>query len=595
MNLNLQINNLLKEFETGNKLNSYKALQKIFRKNKNNNLLRYNLAVLQQQLNLNEEAKINYNYLINTENNLKAMINLYNINIIEAEYNNALKIIDKILNIEHIESVDKDKAFVFYKLNRIEESKKICIFYLKKNNKDLVALNIIGQCLFNQENYSEAIKIFKNILEIDTKNLSALNSLGRIYHEKREATKAEEYYLRALKINDLSFYVLNNIANFYREELNYQKAINYYNRALSINPNNAYIYNNLAKIHFDLNNHQEAKKNSLKALEMRKKDGDIQKTLSFIYLKDHDFEKGWGYFEGRLDLDNFIKKSEYVIKLNKKLYRSNTIINKKNKFLIVREQGVGDEILYSSMYGEVLKDLENVIIECDPRLLKLFKRSFPKYHNNFVELGNITNNDKKFEEVEYVLYAGSLGKYYRKNINNFHKKSFIEIDQNNLKDVSNKLSIYKKKFKIGLSWKSFNNRYAVDKSLNLKDFKFLFDTSDCDFFNLQYGDVNNEINSFNKNSKNKLLTIKDIDLYNDFESIASLLKSLDIFITISNSTAHLAGSLGVKTILIKPENYALFHYWNQKTNKTPWYNSIELIEKYKFLNEKKILNNFLYI
>ena len=64
MNLNLQINNLLKEFETGNKLNSYKALQKIFRKNKNNNLLRYNLAVLQQQLNLNEEAKINYNYLI---------------------------------------------------------------------------------------------------------------------------------------------------------------------------------------------------------------------------------------------------------------------------------------------------------------------------------------------------------------------------------------------------------------------------------------------------------------------------------------------------------------------------------------------------
>ena len=57
---------------------------------------------------------------------------------------------------------------------------------------------------------------------------------------------------------------------------------------------------------------------------------------------------------------------------------------------------------------------------------------------------------------------------------------------------------------------------------------------------------------------------------------------MDIFITISNSTAHLAGSLGVKTLLIKPYNYALFHYWNQKSNKTPWYNSVELIERKDF-------------
>ena len=50
MNLNFQINNILKEFETGDKLNSYKELQKIFNKNKNNNLLRYNLAVIQQNI-----------------------------------------------------------------------------------------------------------------------------------------------------------------------------------------------------------------------------------------------------------------------------------------------------------------------------------------------------------------------------------------------------------------------------------------------------------------------------------------------------------------------------------------------------------------
>ena len=225
MNLISQINNILKEFESGDKLSSYKKLKRVFNNNKDNNLLRYNLAVIAQKLNLNEEARINYNYLIKTENNLKAMINLYNIDIIEGKYQEALNTIDKILSIEKIENVEKDKAFIFHKLNRIEESKKICINYLNKNNKDLTALNIIGQCFFSEKSYDEAIKVFENILQVNSKNLSALNSLGRVYHEKREPKKAETYFLRALEIDSLSFYILNNIAGFYREESKYKKSI----------------------------------------------------------------------------------------------------------------------------------------------------------------------------------------------------------------------------------------------------------------------------------------------------------------------------------------------------------------------------------
>ena len=84
-------------------------------------------------------------------------------------------------------------------------------------------------------------------------------------------------------------------------------------------------------------------------------------------------------------------------------------------------------------------------------------------------------------------------------------------------------------------------------------------------------------------------------MHNDFEGIASLLKSLDVFITVSNSTAHLAGALGVKTILIKPKNFAVFHYWNQKTDYTPWYDSVRLIDKKYFLKNNKFLKNILGI
>ena len=95
---------------------------------------------------------------------------------------------------------------------------------------------------------------------------------------------------------------------------------------------------------------------------------------------------------------------------------------------------------------------------------------------------------------------------------------------------------------------------------------------------LQYGDTTKEIGEFQKLSNIKIHNIKNIDLFNDFESIAALLKNLDLFITVSNSTAHLAGALGVPTFLIKPKSHSVFFYWNVPSDKTPWYSSIKLFE-----------------
>jgi len=125
--------------------------------------------------------------------------------------------------------------------------------------------------------------------------------------------------------------------------------------------------------------------------------------------------------------------------------------------------------------------------------------------------------------------------------------------------------------------------------LSFNNFLDLFKLGESDFFNLQYGDVTKEIQNFKKKNSVILEVLNKIDLFNDFCSIASLLKNLDLFITVSNSTAHLAGALNVKTILIKPFNQATFFYWNQKTNKTPWYPSIDLVDGNIILDKKKFI------
>ena len=129
--------------------------------------------------------------------------------------------------------------------------------------------------------------------------------------------------------------------------------------------------------------------------------------------------------------------------------------------------------------------------------------------------------------------------------------------------------------------------------MNLEKLLDILRLPNIDFFNLQYGNIYKEIKDFNFKHNVNLINLKDVDLLNDFLKIASLLKNLDLFITVSNSTAHLAGALGVKTLLIKPFNQATFFYWHQKTNKTPWYPSIDLIDA-DIINNKKLFIELVY-
>ncbi len=587
MSVESKINVALKKFSNGNKKEAYKDLLKIYKNNRSNNQLIFNLAVIEQDLNLYENAIIKYNYLIKNTGNFKAIINLYLLNLRQENYRESLKLIDllidkKIINREII----RDRAFVLFKLKKYTDSVKICESFLKNNSDDINFLNILGLNYFAKNEIDKSKKIFKKALSIDSRNFSILNSLGRVYHETRESVKAEKFFVKAFEINKDSYEINNNLAGFYREEGHYQKAIEYYERARKINPNNPSIINNLAKTYFDLDKIETALEYCLKALSINPEDGNIQKILSLIYLKKQNFKLGWKYFDGRLNLSDFIEKNTTIENIKEKLYIKKNI-NFNSKILVLREQGVGDEILYGTMYRDVLQNWKNVTIECDPRLKNLFINSFSKYKNCFTELGSISKYKNSIEKFDYVIYAGSLGKYFRKNITEFNNSTYLVNPKKLAPDYQKQLKQMNKKFKVGISWKSFKNRYADEKSLKLTDIEYLFENNHIDFINLQYGNVEKEIENFNTKINNKIIEIKNLDIFNDFLNLSAVLKNLDLFITVSNSTAHLAGALGVKTLLIKPVNHAVFHYWDQPSNKTPWYETITLYNRDEFLKEKK--------
>ena len=96
MNISDKLNSILTEYSSGNKESAYKKFKKIYLKNNKNIKLRYNLAVMQQELGLLNDAETNYIFLINHKDEPKYNINLYNLYITKGLYLDALKIVDSI-------------------------------------------------------------------------------------------------------------------------------------------------------------------------------------------------------------------------------------------------------------------------------------------------------------------------------------------------------------------------------------------------------------------------------------------------------------------------------------------------------------------
>jgi ADP-heptose:LPS heptosyltransferase len=96
--------------------------------------------------------------------------------------------------------------------------------------------------------------------------------------------------------------------------------------------------------------------------------------------------------------------------------------------------------------------------------------------------------------------------------------------------------------------------------------------------NLQYGSVEDELKKIDKEYGWKIENPGDIDITNDMNDLAELISTCDIVVTCSNVTAHVAGVLGKKTLLILPKYYGRLWFWDYDEKKySYWYPSVKII------------------
>jgi len=237
------------------------------------------------------------------------------------------------------------------------------------------------------------------------------------------------------------------------------------------------------------------------------------------------------------------------------------------------EQGIGDQIFYSSMLNDLLKFASKITVCIDHRLISLLKRSFPTI--NFISFETIASSRVDYDEM---VYLGSLGQFFRNNQISFNKvvNPYLYSDTTSSQQFR---GLLKKQNRLlcGISWLSKNVDCGDSKSLSLNALKEVLSTPDIDFVDLQYGDTKDERYLFEMQTGKKIIKEQSVDNYYDIDNLAALISSCDLIISVSNSTAHLSGALGKPTIVLLPNFSAIFWYWHRGKIESKWYpNSIIL-------------------
>jgi tetratricopeptide (TPR) repeat protein len=425
--------------------------------------------------------------------------------------------INYMLIIENILVLNQLKQYK-YSIKMLQDN-----FEIFNNNEDLFYMNL-GICYQNENQEFKAIESFKRILTSSKyysesqiqigKSLSKLNKLAEL-----------ENFVTTQRNNNVRSVLLTFVAEAYIEDHNQEKALESYKNAINDNPENY----------------------------------DALTGIAELYLKQQNYNDGFYYWRWR------VRKG---IKQNKRFYSDDSeimSIDKYNKINVLAEQGIGDELFYLRLIP-LLQDKvkEKLKLYIDRRLIEVIKA-------NLIDIDVYDIEDYKKNNLydEVSLNCGSLPR-------------FIDIDKKNLKELK-KFKI-KETFKfdkiqklIGISWISKNEQFEKSKSIELaKIIKSIPDSINHQIVNLQYGDVNDEITKINE-SRNINIIDTEYDLYNDINKLFELVSKCEIVITVCNFTAHVAGSLGVKTYLLIPKSKGRLWYWYG--DKNDWYESVEYLHQ----------------
>jgi Flp pilus assembly protein TadD len=448
-----------------------------------------------------------------------------------------------------------------------------------------------------------AIASFNLLASLPGLEAEGLFELGREAKEAGDLAAAREFFDRAASAKpgwaapyNMSGVVLASMGDFV-------SAVDRYRRAIALTPDAFEVHNNLGTSLRRLGRGSEAHDSYAKANELQpdhpsillnlatnlteigrsfdaimyfdqliaKNPGHIEglHSRSLALLTSGNLGQGWRALESRLlSFPQTVRPDAQSLPV----WAGQPLAGK--SVLVWTEQGLGDEVLAMSMVADLMSATERVTILSSSRLIPLFSRSFPR--------AKLLDRDKlsrvNLRDFDYQMSVAELGAAFRPSFGSFPKrKAYLQASRRDVEELRERYRGTSPKLIVGISWVSANPDIGTLKSIELKHIVQAIAANGSvpmKLVSLQYGDHDDELARVSESTGHQVFTDPSVDAIVNIDRFAAQLSAMDLVITISNTTAHLAGALGIPTVLLLPNSRGRHWYWFRGAEDCKWYPSI---------------------
>ena len=437
--------------------------------------------------------------------------------------------------------------------------------------KQVLPLCNLAAALQAEKQWDEARACFERAYALEPENPEVCNLLGTFYSAQEDFDQAMVWYERALALRPHFPEVDSNIANVLRDQGRLDEAVERYQLAIGRKPELADAYNNLGNTLKELARYGESVAAYQKAIELKPDHAGYKWNQALTYLAAGDCERGWAGYEWGFACKQRLPLREFP----HPRWEGQSLTGR--TILTWGEQGVGDELMFAGCIPELAEAADGCVVECDPRLVTLFARSFPDC--DVVPHQTPAHPRTGWPDIDLQVPMGSLPRWLRRSHAEFPRhRGYLKADPARVEYWKNRLAALGPGLKAGISWRSrlmFANRRKYYVPLELWD--PILTTPGVEFVNLQYCEYADDIAAAEKRSGVRIHNFADLDLKDALDDVAALTSALDLVITIANINMDLGGALNTETWLFTAKTSQA--WTTLGVNYVPWFPGVKMLTR----------------
>lgn len=502
---------------------------------------------------------------------------------------------------------------------------------LDKDDRNGVAWYLLAMALERAGDYANSVRAYEAALQLLPDHADVSNDLGRLAYRMGMLEQAEKLFTHYVNHAPHEPQGYNNLASAVKDQGRREEAIDILKAAIAQHPGSAMLWNTIGTAMLEVGDMQLAATFIGEAVRLDAKFHKGRYNLSQIKMHLGDLEgaladcnqaigktvtaddremmrlarssyqlglgriaEGWEDYEARLS-PQFADVTLFAI--DRPRWKPGQDIAGK-RFLVVAEQGLGDELLFANVIPDVLEALGpegELHLTVERRLVPLFQRSFP----TATVTAHVTNvwQTRPLRRVPGVdqnaidLWTpmASLMRQFRPSLEHFPTATdgYMKPDPERVAYWRQQLEQAPPGPKVGLLWKSAvvtNHRHRYFSPF--EQWRPVLATPGVSFINLQYGDCSAEIEQAEREFGVKIWQPPGIDLKADLDDLAALCRAMDLILGFANATFNIASSSGAKTWLIS----TLGSWPRLGSESYPWYPQTRVFLPDSFGDWESVMN-----